>query len=238
MQTTLAQFNETQSQDAFALQNSKLLKVRLDQVTIQAKLGSMVAYQGDVTFEHAGAGGIGRMLKKAVSGEGTSLMKISGRGEVFLADQAQDIHLIYLENDFITVNGPNLLAFDSGIDWDIKRVEGASAMMGGGLFNLSLQGTGWVAILSDGPPVLLNVASAPTYADAQAAITWSSGVTTGIRTDFKMKNLIGRGSGETVQMSFSGQGWVLVQPSEGQVGAGTQQGGSSSSGGLGGLLNS
>jgi uncharacterized protein (AIM24 family) len=231
MQTTLAQFNETQSQDAFALQNSKLLKVRLDQVTIQAKLGSMVAYQGDVSFEHSGSGGLGRMLKKAVTGEGTQLMKMTGTGEVFLADQAQDIHLIYLENDFITVNGPNLLAFDSGIDWDIKRVEGASSMMGGGLYNLSLKGTGWVAIISDGPPVLLNVASAPTYADAQAAITWSSGVSTGIKTDFKMKNLIGRGSGETVQMSFTGQGWVLVQPSEGRVQA-AQAGG----GGGGGIL--
>ena len=136
MQTTLAQFNETQSQEAFALQNSKLLKVRLDQVTVQSKLGSMVAYQGDVTFEHAGSGGLGRMLKKAMTGEGTQLMKITGTGEVFLADQAQDIHLIYLENDFITVNGQNLLAFDAGIDWDIKRVEGASGMMGGGLFNL------------------------------------------------------------------------------------------------------
>jgi uncharacterized protein (AIM24 family) len=236
MQTTLAQFNETQSQDAFALQNSKLLKVRLDQVTIQSKLGSMVAYQGDVTFEHAGSGGLGRMLKKAMTGEGTQLMKVTGSGEVFLADQAQDIHLIYLEDDFITVNGRNLLAFDAGIDWDIKRVEGASGVMGGGLYNLALRGSGWVAILSDGPPVLLNVASAPTFADAQAAITWSSGVTTGIRTDFKMKNLMGRGSGETFQMSFSGQGWVLVQPSEGRIlGLGQEAGGG---GGLGSLLNS
>jgi uncharacterized protein (AIM24 family) len=235
MQTTLANFREVESQNAFSLQNSKLLKVELNQVTVQAKLGSMVAYQGDVHFEHAGSGGIGRMLKKAVSGEGTQLMKISGTGEVFLADQAQDVHLIYLENDSITVNGPNLLAFDAGIDWDIKRVQGASSMMGGGLFNMSLQGTGWVAILSDGPPVLLNVASAPTFADAQAAITWSSGVTTGIKTDVNLKNLIGRGSGESVQMSFQGQGWVLVQPSEGQVQAAATQ--SSGSGGLGGLLN-
>ena len=236
MQSTLGEYQETQSQEAFALQNSKLLKVSLNQITIQAKLGSMVAYQGDVRFEHAGSGGLGRMLKKAVSGEGTQLMKASGSGEVFLADQAQDIHLIYLENDFITVNGPNLLAFDSGIDWDIKRVQGASSMMGGGLFNMALQGTGWVAILSDGPPVLLNVASAPTFADAQAAITWSSGVTTGIKTDVNLKNLIGRGSGESVQMSFQGQGWVLVQPSEGRVhGAATQSSGGG--GGLGGLLN-
>ena len=235
MQTTLANFREIESQNAFSLQNSKLLKVELNQVTIQAKLGSMVAYQGDVKFEHAGSGGMGRMLKKAVTGEGQSLMKMTGSGEVFLADTAQDIHLIYLEGEKITVNGPNLLAFDSGIDWDIKRVQGASSMMGGGLFNMALQGTGWVAILSDGPPVLLNVASAATFADAQAAITWSSGVTTGIKTDVNLKTLIGRGSGESVQMSFAGQGWVLVQPSEGQVQAATTQG--SGGGGLGGLLN-
>ena len=236
MQTTLAQFNETQSTDAFALQNSKLLKVSLNQVTVQSKIGSMVAYQGDVTFEHAGSGGMGRMLKKAVSGEGTSLMKIEGSGEVFLADTAMDIHLIYLENDTITVNGPNLLAFDAGIDWDIHRLKGGAAgAMAGGLFNMELSGTGWVAILSDGPPVLLNVAQAPTFADAQAAITWSSGVTVGLKTDFKVKNLMGRGSGESIQLAFSGQGWALIQPSEGRVVPTT--GGSSGGGGLGNLLN-
>ena len=234
MQSTLGEYQETQSQEAFALQNSKLLKVELNQVTIQAKLGSMVAYQGEVTFEHAGSGGMSRMLKKAVTGEGQSLMKMTGSGEVFLADTAQDIHLIYLEDDSITVNGPNLLAFDSGIEWDIQRVQGASGMMGGGLFNTSLKGSGWVAILSDGPPVLLNVASAPTFADAQAAITWSSGVTTSLKTDFKAKNLIGRGSGESIQMAFQGQGWVLVQPSEGRVAVTGAQGGAS--GGIGNLL--
>jgi uncharacterized protein (AIM24 family) len=217
MRTTLAQFNESTSTDAFALQNHKLLKVSLDQVTIRAKLGSMVAYQGDVTFEHAGMGGLGRMLKRAATGEGQSLMKVTGTGEVFLADEAQEIHLIYLEDDQITVNGRNLLAFDADVDWDIRRVEGAGSMMGAGLFNTVLHGTGWVAILSDGPPVLLDVGQAPTFADAQAAITWSSGVTTSIKTDFKLKSLVGRGSGETLQIAFAGQGWVLVQPSEGRV---------------------
>jgi uncharacterized protein (AIM24 family) len=237
MQTTLAQFREQESTESFALQNSKLLKVELNQVTIQAKLGSMVAYQGDVKFEHAGSGGMGRMLKKAVTGEGQSLMKITGTGEVFLADTAQDIHLIYLENDKVTVNGPNLLAFDAGIDWDIERVQGASGMMGGGLFNTALSGTGWVAILSDGPPVLLNVATAPTFADAQAAITWSSGVSTSMKTDVNLKTLIGRGSGESIQMAFSGEGWVLVQPSEGRiVAAAPASGGGGAAGGLGGLL--
>ena len=137
---------------------------------------------------------------------------------MFLADTAQDIHLIYLENDLITVNGPEPAGLRRrdrlGHQAPPGRRRGALA---GGLFNMELRGTGWVAILSDGPPVLLNVASAPTFADAQAAITWSSGVTVGLKTDFKMKNLIGRGSGESLQLAFQGQGWVLVQPSEGRV---------------------
>jgi uncharacterized protein (AIM24 family) len=231
VQSTLGEFQETQSEQPFALQNSKLLKVSLDQITIQAKAGAMVAYQGDVSFEHAGSGGLSRMVKKAVSGEGTTLMKMAGTGEVFLADTAQDIHLLYLENDAITVNGTNLLAFDSGIDWDIKRVEGVSGMMGGGLFNTALNGTGWVAIVSDGPPVLLNTGDAPTFADPQAAITWASTVSTSLKTDVKLKGLIGLGSGETFQMAFTGPGWVLVQPSEGRVEV------SSSGGGLLGSLS-
>jgi uncharacterized protein (AIM24 family) len=241
MQSTLGSFQETQSQDAFALQNSKLLKVSLNQITIQARLGSMVAYQGDVRFEHAGSGGLNKFIKKAVTGEGTKLMKIEGTGEVFLAHLAEDIHLIKLENDQITCNGDNVLAFDAGIEWDIKRLEGAGAMSGalaGGLYNMALSGSGWVAIVSDGPPVLLQTsADTPTFCDPQAAITWSSNLQTHLKTDVNMKSLIGKGSGESLQIGFAGAGWVLVQPSEGRVASATANGGGGGGGG-GGLLGS
>jgi len=42
-------------------------------------------------------------------------------------------------------------------------------------------------------------------------------VTSALKTDIKLKSLIGLGSGESFQMAFSGQGWVLVQPSEGRI---------------------
>jgi uncharacterized protein (AIM24 family) len=235
VQSTLGSFQETQSQEAFALQNSKLLKVSLNQITIQARLGSMVAYQGDVHFEHAGSGGLNRMLKKAVTGEGTKLMKVEGTGEVFLAHRAEDIHLIKLESDRITCNGDNVLAFDAGIEWDITRLEGGAAgALAGGLYNMSLTGSGWVAIISDGPPVLLTTGDAPTFCDPQAAITWSSNLQTHVKADVNIKSLIGRGSGESIQIGFVGQGWVLVQPSEGHVSQTSGGGG----GGGGGLLGS
>jgi uncharacterized protein (AIM24 family) len=239
VEQTLEQFKETEGAEPFQLQGSKMLKVKLADETIQAKLGSMVAYQGDVEFEHAGSGGLKRMAKKAVTGEGAELMKISGSGEVFLADLAQEIQLVKLSDEAITVNGSNLLAFDADIDWDIKKVEGVSGFMGGGLFNTHLSGSGYVAMLSDGPPVLLELDGTETFADPQAAITWSEGVKTSVKTDVNLKTFIGRGSGETVQMAFSGNGWVLIQPSEGRVtgaGAGGSGGQPSAGGTIGKLL--
>jgi len=218
VQSGLARFQETTSAESFALQNAKLLKVRLSQTAIRAKLGSMVAYTGNVTFEHSGSG-VAKFVKKAVTSEGQALMKCFGEGDVFVADSAQDIQLFRLQGERLTVNGRNILAFEDGIEWDIERLRGAGAMMGGGLFNTKLEGSGWVAVVSDGPPVCLQVGAGhpPVYADPQAAVAWSSGVTTSLKTDFKAKNLIGLGSGETFQIAFGGEGWVLVQPSENKV---------------------
>ncbi len=235
VEASLKEFKETAGTESFELQHSKCVKVNLDGETIQAKLGSMVAYQGDVKFEHAGSGGLARMAKKAVTGEGATLMKVEGTGEVFLADLAQDIQLLKLDNEAITVNGANLLAFDADIDWDIKKVEGVSGMLGGGLYNTHLEGSGYVAVVTDGTPVLLELDGEATYADPQAAITWSEGLKTGIKTNVSMKNLIGRGSGESFQMSFEGKGWLLIQPSEGRVAA--AGGSASGSGGLGKILS-
>src|SRR4029078_6592701 len=138
-------------------------------------------------------------IKKAVTNEGTQLMKISGTGEVFLADTAQEIQLLALAGEKITVNGPHVLAFEAGIDWDIKRVEGASGALSGGLYNMELSGSGTVALVTDGAPVVFDVDGAETVADPQAAITWSEGVTSSVKTDVNLKTFIGKASGETIQ---------------------------------------
>ena len=209
-------FDEVETGEAFTLQNKRLLKVELSEGGVLAKNGSMVAYQGDVHFEHKG-GGVGRFLKKAATGESLRLMEASGSGELFLADQAMLVHTMVLRDESITVNGRNILAFGDGIDWDVTRVKGGAAgMLAGGLFNIHLSGSGPVALLSDGEPVRLKVEDAPTFADPQAAIAWSGDVTTNLKTDVQMKSLVGMGSGESIQIGFSGQGWVLVQPSEGR----------------------
>lgn len=204
-------FSEKEAK-AIANQNTKLLRVRLGE-PFMARQGSMVAYQGNVEFAFEG-GGASKFLKKALTGEGLPLMRCQGQGDVFLADRSYDVHLLNLNNSGLSISGKNVLAFSSSLDWNIERVKGGS-MVAGGLFNTTLRGTGWVALTTDGPPVVLNAAEAPTFADTNAVVAWSANLQTQLRTSFKAGALIGRGSGEAVQVSFYGNGFVIVQPSEG-----------------------
>lgn len=213
------QYSESTAQDPFVLQNKKLLKVHLHYGPVKAAHGSMVAYQGDATFDHAGAGGAAKWIKSKVSGEGQKMMNVTGTGEVFLADLGKDILVMYLENDAISVNGASILAYSASINDEIHMIGGAG-MMAGGLWNVALSGTGYVAVTTDGPPVVLDVASAATFADPNAVVGWTSGVQMNVKTDVNLKTFIGKGSGETFQMAFSGQGWVMVQPSEGRASGG------------------
>jgi len=50
------EFKETTGADPFTLQNKKLLKVFLQYGPVKARIGAMVAYQGDAEFSHGGPG--------------------------------------------------------------------------------------------------------------------------------------------------------------------------------------
>lgn len=220
-------FRETEARDQFTRQSSKMLKVRMDYGPVNARLGSMVAYQGDVRFANRGSGGLDRLLKTKLTGEGVPIMEASGQGELFLADDAADVQVLYLDNDMVSVNGANVLAFSSSIDWDIHRVSARGGMMAGGLFNVSLRGSGYVAVTTRGEPVALDVAQAPTFADAHAVVLWTAGVRMDVRVDTGgLGSMLRGGTGELVQMAFTGSGHVLVQPAENRpTGAGEQSGG-------------
>ena len=231
------EYLEATTPDGFALQNAKMLKVALAGGTVMARQGSMVAYQGEVSFDYQSAGGIGKMLKKAVTGEGVDLMRCAGQGDIFFADLASDVHVIELDgSDGFSVNGVSVLAFEPTLQWDIKMVGGAG-MLSGGLFNTVFTGQGKLAITTKGTPVVLNV-DAPTYVDTDAVVAWSSSLQTSIHSSgFKPMALLGRSSGEAFQMAFSGQGFVIVQPSENPPRMqGQQGGGGGQQGGIGGML--
>lgn len=213
MQSELfAQSNLEVQGERFALQNSQLLRVALGPDVLAVK-GAMVAYQGQVAFHHEKSGSMGKLLKKVMTSEDMPLMRVSGQGEVFFANDAGYVYLVQLDGDGISVNGRNLLAFDAAMSWDINRVKGAG-MMAGGLFNTTVSGQGTVALCTVGRPVVLDCSTQPTYVDVQAAVAWSAHLVPQVVSSMNMKSMLRGGSGEAFQYAFHGPGFVVVQPHE------------------------
>jgi uncharacterized protein (AIM24 family) len=177
----------------------------------------MVAYRGAVRFKREGVleQGLGNLLKKALTGEGTQLMKAEGQGRVYFADSGKRITLLRLQDEAIFVNGNDVLAFEDGIQSQITMMRRVAGMMAGGLFNIRLSGSGLVAIGSHYVPMTLAVKRGePLFTDPNATVAWSGTLTPDFHTDIQLGTVWGRGSGESVQMRFDGDGWVVVQPYE------------------------
>ena len=212
--------SETAQQDRgegmFELESERLLEVNLNGM-VWTKAGSMVAYLGQIKFTREGIleHGVGKLLKKALSGEGTRLTKAEGQGQLYLADEGKKISILQLDGESIFVNGNDLLAFEDGMEWDIKMMRKVTAMLSGGLFNVRLEGRGLVAITTHYDPLTLLVTpDMPVTTDPNATVAWSGGLEPQFKTDVSLKTFFGRGSGESIQMHFEGDGFVVIQPYE------------------------
>lgn len=200
----------------FELERDRMLEVNLNGM-VWTKMGSMVGYHGQIKFTREGIleHGFAKLLKKAFSGEGTQLTKAEGQGKLYLADKGKKITILNLNNESLFVNGNDLLAFEPQIEWDIKMMRKITGMLAGGLFNVKLWGTGMVALTSHYDPVTLRVTPGrPVTTDPNATVCWSGNLEPDFRTDISLKTFLGRGSGESIQMQFSGDGFVVIQPYE------------------------
>lgn len=221
MKYSVAEFVRQTSQrneenNFFDLESSQTLEVNLNG-SVWAKLGAMIAYKGNISFKRQGLAeqGLSMVFKKMLSGEGMTLMKAEGTGKLYLADNGKKVRILHLNNETIFVNGNDVLAIENTLQYDIKMMKSVAGMLGGGLFNVKISGTGMVAMTTHGDPITLLVRpDQPLNTDANATVAWSGGLDVVVKTDVSFSDFIGRGSGESIQLAFSGDGWVVLQPYE------------------------
>ncbi len=198
--------------------DGKVLHVDLHGDTVRAVQGSMVAYTGTVAFKNAGAGGgEGFMagLKRAVAGESLSLMECSGTGRAYLALDARAVTVVDLANDTLSVESSSVLAVTAGLKTDVKFAGLGGMTSGQGLATTTVTGNGQVAVLSDGPMIVLEVSPGQSVVvDPQAFIASSGQVSTNIVSGVSWRSLVGEDAGEAFSLRFDGSGLVLIQPAE------------------------
>lgn len=218
---SLAQFIERTGErdnpgDVFELESSRMLEIHVTG-RVWTKLGAAVAYRGNLKFVREGMleGGLVKALKRATTGEVSPLTKVEGQGRLYVADSGKHISILRLAGETINVSGNDLLAFEDTVSYDITMIRRIAGMMAGGLFSVRLTGHGMVAITTHGDPMTLRVTpSDPVSTDPNATVAWSGTLSPQLKTDVSLKTFIGRGGGETFQMLFQGDGFVVVQPYE------------------------
>ncbi len=194
-------------------QNPAVIKATLSDQPLLVTRGAMIAFQGDISFAYQGSGGVGKWMKAAATGEGVKLMRCEGTGELFVSHGGHKLHLLDLAaGEQLSASSRSLLGFDATISYDIQMIKGGiGAMAAGGLFNVTLSGPGTVILASDWP-VVLNTSEARTLVDPNAVVAWTAGLAVTPRSSMSAGALIGRGSGEAMQLEFSPGGYVIVEP--------------------------
>ncbi|MEU0682491.1 TerD family protein [Streptomyces albogriseolus] len=212
----LQQFKETPTGQRWTQQNKKLVRADLSigGTPVLARQGSMVLYQGKVDFSYKGAGFTGRIVGNA-TGQEMQLMRCTGQGQVFFAENSTMLHPIELQGDAVCVSAENVLAFDEGLQYEVRRIEG-HGIPGGALFTMQFQGTGTVVVKTHGTPVVLPV-TPTTFADANAVVAWSAAAQVVVSSQVRMRrNSYPGATGESVNLQFRGApgNFIVVQPYE------------------------
>lgn len=212
----LQMFKETPTGQRWTQQNGKLVRVDLGigGQPVLARQGSMVLYQGKVDFGYKGAGFAGRLVGNA-TGQEMQLMRCTGQGQVFLAENSTHLHPVELQGDAICVSAENVLAFDESLQYEVRRIEG-HGIPGGALFTMQFQGTGTIVVKTHGTPVVLPV-TPTTFVDSNAVVAWSAAAQVIVSSQVRMRrNAYPGHTGEGVNLQFRAApgNFVVVQPYE------------------------
>ncbi|OON81263.1 TerD family protein [Streptomyces tsukubensis] len=209
-------YREAPTGQRWTQQNAKLVRVDLgaEGQPVLARQGSMILYQGKVDFSYKGAGFAGRITGNA-TGQELQLMRCTGRGQVFLAEDEAHLHPVELQGDAICVSAEAVLAFDESLQHEIRRIDG-HGIPGGSIFTMMFSGTGTVIVKTHGTPVVLPV-TPTTFADSNAVVAWSAAAQVIISSQVRLRrNAYPGHSGETVNLQFRGApgNFIVVQPYE------------------------
>ncbi|MCQ6554397.1 TerD family protein [Streptomyces sp. C10-9-1] len=216
LQAALQAYREAPTGQRWTSQNQQLMRADLTVggTPVLARQGSMVMYQGKVDFGYRGAGFSGRVVGNA-TGQEMQLMRCTGRGQVFFAEEAAHLHAVELQGDGICVSAENVLAFDETLQHEVRRIEG-HGIPGGALFTMMFHGTGTVVVKTRGVPVVLPV-TPTTFADSNAIVAWSAASQVILSSQVRLRrNAYPGHSGETVNLQFRGApgNFIVVQPYE------------------------
>ena len=201
--------------DKFDIVANRMVRIEVDDY-VWIKRGTVVAYRGDLKFHREtvlhseGVKAMSGPARTALKREIVPLARAEGKGCVYVSDDGAHCQVARLEGGAVYVASPNLLAFEPTLEHEVVMVGGVG-VLAGGIFMVKISGNGLVAMSVKGDPLTMRVTpDSPVSTDPTGTIAWTGSLWPELKTDIEVRSIVAHGGGESIQMLFRGEGYVVV----------------------------
>lgn len=185
----------------FALHENGFLEINF-QRSVHVKRGTVSSYSGNLKFL-AESGLVGTTAQ--------TLVKASGQGKIFVYEKGRKTFLLDLNEEFIYVEGSNLLALEDTLTYRVEPIYDTSYQRK--IDTVKIFGKGSLAISTDIEPLTLRVTPEyPLSISSNALVAWTGNIIPTVMDDQMLENvMIESGKAGGFKIRFEGDGVVVSE---------------------------
>ncbi len=188
----------------------RLVKITMQNETVRAEAGAMYYMRGQIQMESKGTGGLGGLIKSAVTGEALFRPTYTGTGELYLEPSFAGFHILELQGEEWVMDRGSYYASEGTVEITAKRNKLITGFLGKeGWFQTMARGSGKVVLQTPGPIREINLKNNRLVVDGNFAVARQGNLT--YRVEKAAKSLLGSMiSGEGFVNVYEGTGKVLI----------------------------
>ena len=184
----------------FALHDNGFLEINFGR-SVHVKKGTVSSYSGNLKFV-AESGLVGTTAQ--------TLVKAVGQGKIFVYEKGRKTFLLDLNEEFIYVEGSNLLALEDTLTYRVEPIYDGSYQRK--IDTVKIFGKGSLAISTSIEPLTLRVTREyPLSISSNALVAWTGNLIPTVMEDQTLENVMIESASHTFKIRFEGDGVVVSE---------------------------
>lgn len=185
----------------FSLHENGVLEINFEK-SVYLKRGTVSSYTGNLRFS-AESGLIGTTAQ--------TLVRATGNGRIFLSEKGRKTFLLDLADEFIYVEGGNLLALEDSLSYRVDPIYDASYQKK--IDTVKIFGRGSLAISTSIEPLTLRVTrDFPLSISSSALVAWTGELIPAVMDeDLELSGVMIQESDQSFRIRFEGDGVVVSE---------------------------
>ncbi|HEX7190927.1 MAG TPA: tetratricopeptide repeat protein [Thermoanaerobaculia bacterium] len=184
----------------FALHENGFLEINFAR-SVHVKRGTVSSYSGNLKFV-AESGLLGTTAQ--------TLVKAAGHGKIFVYEKGRKTFLLDLNDEFIYVEGRNLLGLEDSLTYRVESIYDGSYQRK--IDTVKIFGKGSLAISTSIEPLTLRVTREyPLSISSEALVAWTGNLIPTVVDDKSLENVMIEGDAAGFKIRFEGDGVVVSE---------------------------